>query len=420
MEPMKQPPTNSSWFKDKWQQKLSALFIAIFIWFGVSHSIIATKTIPNIPIRITNVPAGKAIPGMLPNGFYSKRTTLTLTGNKSVIENLEPGELEVTLDASQKPDEWVVQISKKNLISLNPDIDLSSKVTTISQPDLVINMSRLVTEEIPITVETPTGGPPKGYHFLDIWPRKLVQKVSGPEEEIKELMKEGLELEFDLSSITKEELDNLSAHSTGGQDDELTFLVPHSWKYLEIPYVPQTVQMLNDPQAEYLRIDFLKESLIPLEQNLPIMVFYPLDTSSRVNPISTPLKSDHLVSEKDSIPYLNVPLYVSGASRRFIDVVRPYLSIAINARPPRGLDRLFWNVQAVNPKALEDRYVVLMMSEEDNRSPAQRVEKQREKILRTRFREYLQNIRLYIGKERKLNLQCNIKNDSIELSTDDP
>lgn len=415
MEPVKNP-----WFKGKWQQKLAALLIAILMWFSVNHSIIATKTIPNIPVRITNVPSDRAIPGMLPNGLYSKRVTLQLTGNKSVVENLEPGEVEIALDAHQKPDEWVVQINKKNLISLNPDIDLSQKISSISQPDLVIKMSKLVTEEVPVAVATPLGDPPKGYQLLEIWPRKLIQRVSGPEEDVKALCAEGLVLQFNLNNISKEELDALSTRPNGSQDDEVTFLVPSAWKHLEIPCLPESIQPLNDPQAEYLRIDFLKESLIPIEQNLPISIFYPLDSSGKINPKSAPLKVERIIQEKDGIPYLNMPLYITGTSRRFIDVVRPYLSITVNARPPGKGERLFWNVQAVNPKALEDRYVTLMMSEEDSRRSPERIEKQREKILRTRFREYLQNLRLYEGKQRKLNLNCQIKDNAIQITSDEP
>jgi hypothetical protein len=176
------------------------------------------------------------------------------------------------------------------------------------------------------------------------------------------------------------------------------------------------VQPLNDPQAEYLRIDFLKESLIPIEHNLPISIFYPLDTSSKINRQTAPLKTNNIIHEKDGIPYLNMPLYITGTSRRFIEVVRPYLRITINARPTRSDKRLNWSVQAVNPKSLEDRYVTLMMAEEDSRSSTERIEKQREKILRIRFREYLQNLRLYEGKQNKLNLVCQIKDDGIQVT----
>ena len=81
-------------FLHNWQRKLVAVLTAIVIWLFVNHSINETKTIFNVPIRIINLPPDKTIPGLLPNGMLSRRITLTLTGAKDVIEEMEPGDLE--------------------------------------------------------------------------------------------------------------------------------------------------------------------------------------------------------------------------------------------------------------------------------------------------------------------------------------
>src|ERR1700733_13121884 len=108
-------------FWNNWQRKLMALLTALVIWFFVSHSITETKTIRNVPIRISNLPAEKTILGLLPNGILSKRITLTLSGAKDVIDEIEPGDVEVNIDASAiDHNDWIVQITKKNLVSLNP------------------------------------------------------------------------------------------------------------------------------------------------------------------------------------------------------------------------------------------------------------------------------------------------------------
>ena len=85
---------------NNWQRKLVAISTALIIWLFVNHSIISTKTIANVPIRIIKLPPDKTIIGLLPNGVLKKRMTLTLSGTRDVIEELEPGDLEVVIDAS--------------------------------------------------------------------------------------------------------------------------------------------------------------------------------------------------------------------------------------------------------------------------------------------------------------------------------
>ncbi len=127
-------------FIKHWQRKLVALLIAIIVWMVVSQSIITTKTIHAVPIRIINVSANKSIEGLLPNGFLSQRITLNLSGSKEVIDHLEPGDIEVLLDATDKTSPWVVHITKKNLISLNPDIDLIHHITQISHTEFILKL----------------------------------------------------------------------------------------------------------------------------------------------------------------------------------------------------------------------------------------------------------------------------------------
>ena len=158
-------------FFHNWQQKLVALISALIIWFFVSHSIIETKIIPGVPIRIVNLPADKTILGLNPNGLLSKRITLTLTGTKNVVHDIEPGDLEALIDASIiDHDDWIIQINKKNLVSLNPAIDLKNHIRHVSHTEHVIRMRPLITDKVPITFLKPIGEPPEGYEYLDIWP----------------------------------------------------------------------------------------------------------------------------------------------------------------------------------------------------------------------------------------------------------
>lgn len=130
----------SSLFIHQWQRKLVAILTAIAVWLIVSESIMTTKTIHSVPVRVINLPTEKTIEGLLPNGFLNQRITLTLTGSKEIIDHLEPGDLEILLDAGGQSNEWMVHLSRKNLLSLNPEIDLERHITQISHPEFVLKL----------------------------------------------------------------------------------------------------------------------------------------------------------------------------------------------------------------------------------------------------------------------------------------
>jgi hypothetical protein len=398
-------------------QKLIALFAALVIWFLVHHGITTTKTISNIPVRIVNLPANLTVPGIMPNGVYSKRITLTLTGSQEVLDTLEPGDFEVQLDAGgRQPGDWEVAINRKNLMSLTPDTDLSEYITEVRHGDFPLQISRLLVAQVPITLIPFKDNPPKGFQFLDVWPAKLFQTVSGPEDVVGRLVSSGLELELDLAKIRPAELEEMASLGVG-VEDEASFMVPADWKNLSIPSLGISSVAINDPAADLLRINFLRETLIPLNRNLPLLVFYPLDSSSEINPKTASLAINGLIQEKDQIPFLARPLFISGASRRFVEIVQSQLSITVNARPRKQGEKLSWNVQLVNPRAMEDLFVSLLTGEREA-SRDRLFDKQYEQFLRTRFRDYLQNLRLYTGKDRKLTLNCQLEGNQIRISTD--
>ena len=317
-----------------WQRKIVALITALIIWLFVNNSIIETKTISNIPIRVYNLPPDKTILGLLPNGFLSKRITLTLSGTKDVIEDLEPGDLEVLLDASTATQEnWIVQISKKNLVSLNPSIDLSDHITQVSHPEFVVKLSNLITAKVPINILPPKGEPPQGYEYLDFWPQKLVQNLSGPEEEIKLLKAQGLDIEFDLSEITKADLDVLRNQRSNIHNDEVSYNVPNKWKQVSIPFHNFAREEINDPDAQNLHIDFLRKDFLSINRELPIRVYYPMEYSDTINPGTYSLAVENKIQLKNDIPILTVPLYVRTSASS------SWISSAITWKLPSSLPR---------------------------------------------------------------------------------
>lgn len=410
-----------SLFFNNWQRKSLALITALIIWLFVNGSIVETKTIPNVPIRITNIPPDKTIIGLLPNGMLSKRVTLTLSGTKDVIQELEAGDLEVLLDASTASnDEWVVQISKKNLVSLNPDIDIVHHITqVVSHSELVLKLSVLKTAKIPLTIMPPTGDAPLGYEFLDIWPQHLQQTIIGPEEEIQTLLAEGLQLTFNLNDISKADLDAIKTSQNNIHSDEINFPVPEKWKKIEIPCHTRMKEELNDPDAKHLRIDFLRKQYLPIEKEIPIRVFYPLKYLDTINPKTFPLLPNEQMHRQNDAMILNVPLYLKDISKLFLSIIQDNMELTIVAAPVVERAVLQWSLEIVDAHELEDVYVafILTNSHENKVGSTTAHSRQREMVLRNRFREYMNRLRLYRAPSEKLHLDSRIESNGIRVST---
>ena len=348
----------SQLFLQNWQRKLVALISAIIIWTFINHSIHATKAIPNVPIHVIGLPADKTIQGLMPNGILSKRVTLTVVGTKGVVDELEPGDLEVLLDASGiDTDEWIVRISKKNLVSLNPEIDINQNVTQVGHADFIIKLSKLVTAKVPVTIEIPKGSSPPGYEYLDIWPQHMYHTLSGPEEEVQKIKEKGLTLSFDMGEISKADLDALKS---SGHNDEVSYFLPKKSKLVVIPFRHNTHEELNDPESNNLRIDFLRKEILPLEKEIPIRIFYPLDDLAVLSPLNLRLGLNADIQEKSGLTIFTKPLFAKDVSRLFVDVVRNSLEIVILAAPKSKREVLAWSLMFINPRDLEDTYVAFL------------------------------------------------------------
>lgn len=400
-------------FFHQWQRKLVALLTATVIWIFVNHSITSSKIIPSVPIRVINLPTDKTIQGLLPNGFLGKRTALTLTGTKDVIDQLEPGDVEIILDVSNLPSDGIVQITKKNLISLNPNFNLPKHVTSVSHPEFVIKMSPILTEKVPIIIHQPIGDSPKGYEFLDIWPIKLTQTVSGPQEQVLNLKNQGLELTLNLNDITKEQLDVLQGN--GVYEDEISFYVPDQWKKVVIPYSTRGPEPINDPEAKTLQLNFLRQQMIPIKNELPIHVFYPLKTSKTLNPNTYPLAASQFVQIKNHLPVLTIPLFASNVSNLFLEIVKDNIELDIVAALPTEKEKLEWGVNFIDDTHLEDMYVAFLLNHSRTSDSLQNKNHERENHFRQRFRLYVQRITLYLSPQYKLELESKLEDGKIRV-----
>lgn len=382
-------------FIHNWQRKSIAVLLAIITWFVVNHSLISTKTVANIPVRIINIPSGKTVEGIQNNGRLNKRITLTLVGNKTLLDEVTPNDIEVVIDAADKPDEWVAAITKKNLVTLNPELDISKGINRVFHPNLIIRLTKLVTDKIPIVITQPIGEAPRGYQFLDVWPYRLTLTVSGPEEVIKRLKTKEQKLTFNLNDVSKGQLDSLAASSSGGKGDVVSFFIPDQWKQLNIPLISDSPIEVNDSLAKALRIDFIRYNLIPLETALPISVFFPTEFSTSLNPSSIRLAPSDAIHEVNGIPLLSSTLHAKGVDRLFVQVVRDMIEIVVIAAPRNEQEYLEWSVQFINSRTLEDKYVATLMSDVSDEDIRLLQPSLREEYLRNRFRSYMNRFQLF-------------------------
>jgi len=396
----------------QWQRKLLALITALIIWLFVNHSITSTKIIGGVPIRVINLPANKTIQGMQPNGFLAKRVVLTLTGTKDVIDQLEPGDIEVILDIANQKNESVLQVTKKNLISLNPSINLSKHLLSVSHPEIIIKMSPLLTEQIPIKVCL-TGESPPGYEFLDVWPSTIMQTVSGPQEQVLNLKQEGMELTLNLNDITQEQLDASQSH--GPYNDEVGFKVPEAWKKITIPFQTRGAESLNDPEAKQMQVFFLKKQLIPIKNEIPIHIFYPLQNSAAINPDTFPLRQGPFVKFDHHIPTLSTPLFAMNASQIFIEIVRQNMEIQIVAVPKTQRERLEWSVGFIDEPHVQDVYIAFMLSNQKGGQQTSTKQHEKAKHFKRRFQAYMERFQLYQSPNQKLELESSLDQEQIRI-----
>lgn len=399
-------------FLSHWERKLISAILSVIIWLMINHSLTSYQLFNNVAVRIINIPLGMTVEGIQPNGILTERISLTVTGNKTYLEEITANDVEIILDATDKSGEWLVTITRKNLASLNPEINLSKAISKVSPIRFPIRLTRLVTEKIPVIVTYPVGEAPRDYQFIDVWPYHLFLTVSGPEALVKQLKVKGLNLTFNLNNISHTILDSLQSSS---KSDEISFLVPDEWKQLSIPALSDRPLEVDDPQAKYLRIDFIRSELHPLAKSLPISLFYPPEYSLTLNPETHHLSTSGIIHQFRGLNMIRKSLYAKGASRLFVELVQDMLEISIILAPKSEKQYLDWSIQFINPKSLEDRYVAMLLSDISQEQTEAISHKKWEEYLRNRFRNYMNRFQLYKSNDSPFDLKIEIQGDAIEL-----
>ncbi len=346
--------------------------------------------------------------------------TLTLTGNKNLLDELSSNDIEVVIDASNQGKEWIATITKKNLVSLSPDINLSSRISKVSHKNFIIKLANLITERIPVIITQPIGQAPKGYEFLDIWPYQLHLVVSGPEEVVKEVKNRGIKLTFNLNDISESQLDDLQSSSSSKQSDVVSFYVPKHWKNVSTPLLTPNAIAIDDPDAKFLRIDFVRSELLPINHPIPLNLFFPIHTYTNPLPQKLSIIPSEVVEIKNGLKLISQTLYAKGVSELFLDVVSDMIDLIVIVDPKADHNKLDWCVQFINPNILEDRFVSTLMSDVSDESIHNLQPKAREEYLRNRFRSYIHRFKLYQSNYKPLHLNVQLSGTKILVSPGDP
>ncbi len=107
---------------------------------------------------------------------------------------------------------------------------------------------------------------------------------------------------FNLSDITADQLNTFQGK--GLYDDEVIFFIPEQWKKINTPLYIRGAEPINDPDAKYLQITFLRQQILPIKTELPIHVFYPLQHSETLNPQTYGLATSPLSKLRTRFPRL--------------------------------------------------------------------------------------------------------------------
>lgn len=302
----------------------------------------------------------------------------------------------------------MLRITKNNLVSLDPSINLKQDISQVTHAEYVIRIRRMITEKIPIRILPPTGEPPHGYELLDIWPQNLTQTYSGAEEEIQTIKSSGLDLQFDLSRINKADLDQLA---TSGKN-EISFYVPASWKKLQIPCKVKSVEEINDPDADELQIAFLRKQVFPIDTSIPIRVYYPIEFLTKINPDTFPLELNEQIKIKDGVTVFTPKLFIHDVTQEFLSVIRNHLEIVVVAAPKNKRELLEWNVQVVSPHEVEEHFIESMLR---THPKSKSLQPEHKDLLRKRFHEYMDKLELYISPEQPLVLEASLEIGKISV-----
>ncbi len=388
-----------------WQRKGISIILAIVVWLLVDHSLMTTKTIDNVSVRVVNIPKNKTLEGIQSHGLMLKKVPISLVGKKSLLDELSPSDFEVVIDAKDQPDEFIVTLTKKNLVSLNPEINLQSGITRIYHQNFIIRMATEKTSEIPVYINV-TGEPPDTYQFLDYYPWRLTLSLTGPETEIEQL-KQGVYLPINLENIKKSDIDAIEPHG-----NVVTYFLPEQAKFVSVPGFAEKLE-IDDPAVKFFRLEFLKAATFAINAPLPVSIYFPPNSLSTFNPETVQIGESKVVLQEKSLFQTAIPLYAKNVSKSFLDTVSGRMEITIIPRTGARGDEFNWSLQFIGPAELEERYLRQALKDKNSNELRELAAAQKEEYLRAQFRNFVRRIRLYTEGDKELKLAFTSENGKL-------
>ena len=392
-----------------------ALILGIVTWFSVNHTLIYTKTIVNIPIKVINLPEGKTVSGFKSEAISNNTISLSITGNKNVLDFLSANDLLVVIDGQDKKTTFNTIITANNIISKNPSIKIERDIKKIKPEEVEVNITNSITDKISVFITDPVGEPPKGYQFYDVRPCTLSLSVTGPEEIVKNLKLKGLKLTYNLSDISEEELYTLEADEKTSKNDIISYYVPSSWKKIVIPELSNSPMEIDDPNANSIRVDFTKQDFLEIKKPIPVVLYFPDSSSDSLNPSLIKIANNDLVKKINGIDMITSTLFAENVSQRFLDTISDRMVIMILVQDRKDGKDLEWNIQVVLPLEQEKLFATKSMKDETFNKEKLTQPYVLEDFLKMRFRTYMNRFRLWVSPTQKLHLKITLKDNLVYI-----
>lgn len=397
---------SSPYAKQKWLRLFFSLSGAIFLWWYVHESIIGIKIFTEVPVYVRNIPPGKTIAGMKKEiGKLSETVTLVLRGRKRELDLLRSDQLEVTIDASDRGNVWHEELSLDNIRCFNPDVVLHKVVDGITHSALQFQMSSKTSRDVPLLVLNPVGNLPKGYSFLNIWPRRFSQNVQGPEDSIATLHAKQIYFSFELTRISKQELDHLSQEVPLG--GEFFYPIPDNWKQVTLPYpFTQETQKIHDPDAAHLMLILLKPGILQIPNPIPINISS-LPYLREEAKIHFDEETMHASGKQ---VFWNSPIYIQNVSQEFLTVIAPHLQMNIYIGQKENVTVA---IEMGNLERAEGKYIEYMLRRYPDAFKGN--ERDLKSFLKEHFWRYIRSMGFLNSEKRALEFEASIKENLISM-----
>ncbi len=182
--------------------KISAVLIAVFLWFFVASRGQSEITI-EAPLEFRDIPVTLGIVSA-----SAKTAMLTIRGQERFMKGLRTSDIRISIDmAKAKSGEDLFYINKEDI-----KLPIAMSVTSVVPTSVKVRLEEMATRQVPVRVRL-IGLPGEGtVRSISVDPKTVV--IKGLKSEISKVKSIRTE-EFDLSSVTQDVTQELSLDSSG-------------------------------------------------------------------------------------------------------------------------------------------------------------------------------------------------------------